>query len=74
MKLGRLQDSLTAFSNFVKKFPQSKSAKAALFNSGLIFIQAGQKQKAAAYLQKVASMPPTDDITFEAKRRLSQIQ
>ena len=74
MKLGRLQDSLTAFSNFVKKFPQSKSAKAALFNSGLIFIQAGQKQKAAAYLQKVASMPPADDITFEAKRRLSQIQ
>jgi len=74
MKLGKLQDSLTAFSNFVKKFPQSKSAKAALYNSGLIFMQAGQKQKAAAYLQKAASMPPADDITFDAKRRLTQLQ
>jgi hypothetical protein len=37
-------------------------------------MQAGQKQKAAAYLQKAASMPPADDITFDAKRRLTQLQ
>lgn len=74
MKSGKLQDSLNAFSSFVKKFPGSGSAKAALYNSGLIFMQAGSKQKAAAYFQKVASMPPADDMTFDAKRRLTQIQ
>jgi CRP-like cAMP-binding protein/predicted negative regulator of RcsB-dependent stress response len=73
VKLGKAQDALNAFSLLLKRFPQSEHLKQALYTSGMIFQQAGNKQKAAAYFQKVAGMQPADDTTFDARRRLNQL-
>jgi CRP-like cAMP-binding protein len=73
MQAGRQQEAMQAFSLLVKNNPQSKFVKTALLHVGIIFQQTGNKQKAAAYFQKVAEIAPMDDVSADAKKRLTQI-
>lgn len=76
---GRCQTSLRQFkeavetlSAFIKKYPQSKNVKKALFYIGSVFETLNQKDKAQAYFKKVAGMPPKDKISAEAASKVNQ--
>jgi tetratricopeptide (TPR) repeat protein len=74
LKTGKYNEALNAFSDMIKKFPNSASVKNALFHIGLTYEILKKADKAITYYSKVASMEPRDSIDKLAQKKLKQLQ
>ncbi|MBP7603708.1 MAG: tetratricopeptide repeat protein [Spirochaetes bacterium] len=74
LKLGKFTEALTAFSNMIKKFPNSENVKNALFHMGVVYESVKKADKAAAYYNRVIPMEPKDSINKLAAKRLKAIE
>ena len=57
----------------IKKYPKSQNVKEAILFLGKACEKTGDKEKAKAYYQKAASMPPNDNISKEAEENISKL-
>ncbi len=74
LKLGKFNEALAAFSDMIKKFPQSENVKNALFHLGLVYETVKKPDKATSYYNKVVAMEPKDGVNKLAAKRLATIQ
>jgi len=74
LKLGKYTEALTAFSNMIKKFPNSDNVKNALFHMGVVYESVKKADKAAAYYNRVIPMEPKDSINKLAAKRLKAME
>ena len=72
LEQGKLQEALSELSLFLKNHPRSPFVKEALLEAGNVYLKAGSKDKAMAYLKKVAAMPPRDELNQQALALLKQ--
>ncbi|MBN2435222.1 MAG: cyclic nucleotide-binding domain-containing protein [Spirochaetes bacterium] len=72
LEQGKLQEALSELSLFLKNYPRSPFVKEALLEAGNVYLKAGSKDKAMAYLKKVAAMPPRDELNQQALALLKQ--
>ncbi|MBI3395226.1 MAG: cyclic nucleotide-binding domain-containing protein [Spirochaetia bacterium] len=73
LKLGKLDDATTSFSVYLKKFPTGDQVKESIFHMGVTAEMKGNKERARTLYHKVATMPPPDDVTREARKRLEKM-
>lgn len=73
IKLGKFDDAANSFSNYIKKFPTGDFVKESIFQMGLAAEAKGNKERAKTLYHKVATMPPPDDVTREARKRLEKL-
>lgn len=66
-------EASSLFSLYLKKFPTGEHVKESIFQIGIISEAQGQKDKARQLFHKVATMPPPDQITQEARKRLARM-
>ncbi len=71
--LKKYQESISVFTNMIKKYPKDENLKDALFNIGIAYKHQGDKGKAASFFQKVLKMLPESPIDKKAKRELSSL-
>ena len=57
----------------IKKYPKSQNVKEAILFLGKACEKTGDKEKAKAYYQKAASMPPNDNVSKEAEENISKL-
>ena len=57
----------------IKKYPKSQNVKEAILFLGKACEKTGDKEKAKAYYQKAALMPPNDNISKEAEENISKL-
>ncbi|MCB1319743.1 MAG: tetratricopeptide repeat protein, partial [Leptospiraceae bacterium] len=73
MKLGLDNEASNTFSNYIKQFPTGDHVKECIFNLGIIAENAGNPDRARSLYHKVATMPPPDNTTQDARKRLEQL-
>ncbi len=73
-ELRKYKEAIDMFTNIMKRFQTTEFNKGALFYTGQIFENARQKDKALAYYNRVASMPPADRMSSEAQARIKNLQ
>lgn len=71
--LNKLQDALAVFSGIVKAYPNSMHMKKSLVQVGRVYAKAGNKEKAKAYLNKVAQMSPSDEAVELAQKYIQEL-
>lgn len=74
LKLGQLDSARNSFSNYLKKFPTGEYVKDSIFNLGIIAESQGVMDRARQLFHKVATMPPPDETTAEARKRLERLK
>ena len=74
LKLNEYKEAVNYLSAMIKKFPKSDNVKNAFLHIGIAFEMAGNKDKAAAYYNKVVSMEPNDSVNKQALKRLKAIE
>ena len=74
MELKKSADALDLFSKILRNFPSSPYLKNAIFNIGIIFESANQKEKAITYFNKVLNMPPRDKLNSDALTKIKILQ
>jgi tetratricopeptide (TPR) repeat protein len=73
MKMAKLPEANTSFSGYLKKFPTGEYVKECIYQLAIIAEAQKQPDRARQLLHKVATMPPPDQITMEARRRLTKL-
>lgn len=73
IKVNQLKEASTLFSVYLKKFPTGEQVKDSIFQLGLIAEAEGNKDRARQLLMKVATMPPQDQITQLARKKIAQL-
>ncbi|HMU82667.1 MAG TPA: cyclic nucleotide-binding domain-containing protein [Leptospiraceae bacterium] len=73
LKLGKVDDASNSFSIYLKKFPTGEFMKHAIFQLGVAAEAKGNKERARTLYHKVATMPPPDDATRDARKRLEKL-
>ncbi|MCX8000429.1 MAG: tetratricopeptide repeat protein, partial [Leptospiraceae bacterium] len=68
------EEAYSILSTYVKKYPKGARAKAAIFNLGLISIEKGEKEKAIMLFNKVSILPPEDQLSEQAKAKISELK
>jgi tetratricopeptide (TPR) repeat protein len=74
MELKKPAEALDIFSKILRNFPGSPYLKNAIFNIGIIFESANQKEKAITYYNKVLNMPPKDKLNSDALTKIKNLQ
>jgi TolA-binding protein len=74
LKLGRLDDASQSFTTYVKNFAEGEFMKEAIYQIGVIAEAKGNRDRARALYIKIATMPPHDAITVEARKRLEKLK
>jgi CRP-like cAMP-binding protein len=74
MELKKPAEALDFFSKILRNFPSSPYLKNAIFNIGIIFESANQKEKAITYYNKVLNMPPKDKLNSDALTKIKNLQ
>ncbi|MCU0820842.1 MAG: cyclic nucleotide-binding domain-containing protein [Spirochaetes bacterium] len=74
LKLGKVNDSVNAFTVMIKKFPKSDLIKSALYHMGLAYEMVKNIDKASAYYKKVSTMEPKDEIGRLALKKLNSLK
>ncbi|TAL33937.1 MAG: cyclic nucleotide-binding domain-containing protein [Spirochaetes bacterium] len=74
LKLAKFNEALVAFSDMIKKFPNSENVKNALFHIGLTYETMKKPDKSVSYYTKVVAMDPKDGVNKLAAKRLATIQ
>jgi TolA-binding protein len=73
LKLGKIDDAQNTFSVYLKKYPTGEYMKSAIFQLGVAAEAKGNKERARSLYHKVATMPPPDESTREARKRLEKL-
>ena len=73
IKLEKLEDATTTLSAYIKKFPTGEYVKDSIYHMGLAAELQGNTERAKTLYMKTATMPPPDNITAEAKKRLEKL-
>jgi len=73
LKLGRLDEASNSFSIYLKKYPTGEYMKNSIFQLGVVAEAKGNKERARSLYHKVATMPPPDEATREARKRLEKL-
>jgi len=73
LKLGKIDDAQNTFSVYLKKYPTGEYMKSAIFQLGVAAEAKGNKERARTLYHKVATMPPPDESTREARKRLEKL-
>lgn len=73
MKLKRIAEATASFTNYIKKFGTGEYVKEAIFDLGLLAEMQGNLERAKSLYHKVATMPPQDAVTNEARKRLQKV-
>ncbi len=73
MKMAKLADASATFSGYLKKFPTGEHVKESIYQLAIIAEAQKQPDRARQLLHKVATMPPPDKITQEARARLAKM-
>ncbi|MDH5681273.1 MAG: tetratricopeptide repeat protein, partial [Spirochaetota bacterium] len=70
---GSHEDSVEAFTNFIKDNPKTKKMKNALFYIGKSYQALDDLSRAVNFFKKVAGLPPNEQINEEAKKLVSEL-
>lgn len=73
LKLGKPDEASNSFSVYLKKFPTGEYMKNSIFQLGVVAEAKGNKERARSLYHKVATMPPPDEATREARKRLEKL-
>ncbi|MBX7059259.1 MAG: cyclic nucleotide-binding domain-containing protein [Leptospirales bacterium] len=73
LALERHADASAAFSLYLKKFPTGESVKSSIFQLGAVAEAQGNSERARTLFHKVATMPPPDDVSMEARKRIEAL-
>jgi CRP-like cAMP-binding protein len=73
MKMMKLAEANASFSGYLKKFPTGEHVKESIYQLAIIAEAQKQTDRARQLLHKVATMPPPDKITQEARNRLTKL-
>ncbi len=74
LKLGKVNESVNAFTAMIKKFPKSDLVKSALYHMGIAYEMVKNIDKAAAYYKNVSTMEPKDEIGRLALKKLNTLK
>ncbi len=69
----KIKEAIIEFNSVIKNYSSAPAVKNAVFETGKLLFEAGQKDKAVMYLKKAAVMSPKDSVTEEALRLYKQI-
>ncbi len=70
---GHVEEAGNSFSNYIKKFPTGEHVKDSIYQLGVAAEAQGNMDRAKTLYHKVATMPPPDDVTQSARKRLEQL-
>ena len=73
IKLQKLDDATASLSLYLKKYPTGDHVKDSIFQMGVIAEGKGNGERAKSLYHKVATMPPPDQLTAEARKRLEKL-
>ncbi len=73
IKLQKLDDATASLSLYLKKYPTGDHVKDSIFQMGVIAEGKGNAERAKSLYHKVATMPPPDQLTAEARKRLEKL-
>jgi CRP-like cAMP-binding protein/TolA-binding protein len=73
VRLHRYDEASQQFSNYIKKFPTGEFVKETIYQMGIIAEAQGNTERARTLYHKVATMPPPDDVTMQARKRLEAL-
>ncbi len=73
LSLGRYDEASAAFSLYLKKFPTGEQVKDGIYQMGVVAEAQGNGDRAKTLFHKVATMPPPDDLSAEARKRLGAL-
>jgi len=73
-KIGKAKLALETYTKLIKSNFDTEITKKAYFGVSLLFNSVNQKDKAVAYLKKIISMEPQDNVTNDAKKELVKLQ
>lgn len=72
-KLGRSEDATASLSFYLKKYPTGEYVKDSIYQMGLIAEAGGNLDRAKSLFHKVATMPPPDKTTADARKKLEKL-
>ena len=73
IKLEHYEDATASLSYYLKKFPTGEHVKESIYNLGIIAEKKGNLDRARSLFNRVATMPPPDKITADARKRLEKM-
>ncbi len=73
LKMGKLTNAATTFSEYIKQFPDGLELKRSLLQLGVITELRGDIKQAKSFYSRVATMLPHDEITKESRKRLESL-
>ena len=73
LKLKQYEQAGEGFTNYLKKFPTGEHVKESIYALGVTAEEQGNADRARTLYHKVATMPPPDNTTREARKRLEQL-
>lgn len=73
LKTGKKDEAGQTFSAYLKKHPTGEFIKHSIYHIGLVAQSKGENERAKTLYRKAATMPPPDEITREAKKRLEKL-
>jgi TolA-binding protein len=72
--LKQFDEAYGVLSTYVKKYPKGERVKDSIFNLASISETKGEKEKAIMLYNKVASLPPEDSITDDARAKIAELK
>lgn len=72
--LGKTDAAYNTLSKYVKDFPKGEKVKEAILNLAKIAEERNDTEKAILLYDKVAKMPPGDQLTLEARKKAAQLK
>lgn len=73
LHLGHLEDAQQSFSNYLKQFPTGDFIKKTIFQMGVVAESSGNPGRARSLYTKASTMPPPDETTREAQKRMENL-
>ena len=73
LKLNRIKEATTTLMTYLKKYGTGEFVKEALFDLGVIAEMTGNKERARSFYHKTATIPPQDNVSNEARKRLQNL-
>ena len=72
-EIGSYEDSVDAFTNFIKDNPKTAKMKTALFHIGKSYQALDDTARAINFFKKVSGLPPSEKINEEAKKLIKEL-
>lgn len=73
IKLKKFNEATNELSAYIKQHPTGEYVKRGIFQLGAIAEASGNKDRARSLYHKTATMPPPDDVSQEARKRLERL-